>query len=87
MPRPKLRWPQHDRLRARLPRIVLSSAVMGVAIWGLARWLGALLYASGDRYWALALLVAGGLAVYVAASLVTGAFRLSDLRAGFARQR
>ena len=76
-----------DRLRARLPRIVLSSAVMGVAIWGLARWLGALLYAPGDRYWALALLVAGGLAVYVAASLVTGAFRLSDLRAGFARQR
>ncbi|MFM2354720.1 MAG: hypothetical protein RLZZ528_456, partial [Pseudomonadota bacterium] len=38
-------------------------------------------------YWALALLVLGGLAFYVVASLATGAFRPSDLRAGFARQR
>ena len=76
-----------DRLRARIPRIVVASAVMGLAIWVGAWALSGQLGQAGHRYWALALLCLGGLAVYGAASLVTGAFRPSDLRAGFARQR
>ncbi len=76
-----------DRLRARIPRIVVASAVMGLAIWVGAWALSGQLGQAGHRYWALALLCLGGLAVYAAASLVTGAFRPSDLRAGFARQR
>jgi putative peptidoglycan lipid II flippase len=75
-----------DRLRARLPRIAISAAAMGVAVWAGARALAIPLATAGDRYWALALLVGGGLAVYALAALVTGAFRPSDLRAGFARQ-
>jgi putative peptidoglycan lipid II flippase len=76
-----------DRVRARVPRIILSSAIMGVAIWGGAWALSDQLALAGHRYWALALLCVGGMAVYVAACIATGAFRLSDLRAGFAPQR
>jgi putative peptidoglycan lipid II flippase len=76
-----------DRLRSRLPRIAAASALMGAALWAASAFLAAPLEHSGQRYWALALLVLGGLAFYVVASLATGAFRPSDLRAGFARQR
>ncbi len=76
-----------DRVRARIPRIILSSAIMGVAIWGGAWLLSDQLALAGHRYWALALLCLAGMAVYVAASMATGAFRVSDLRAGFAPQR
>lgn len=76
-----------DRLRARLPRIVAASVLMGVTIWAGGQFLAEPLAHSGHRYWALAVLVIGGLAVYVVAAVLTGAFRLTDLRAGFARQR
>jgi putative peptidoglycan lipid II flippase len=76
-----------DRVRARIPRIILSSAIMGAAIWGGAWALSDQLALTGHRYWALALLCLGGMVVYVAASIATGAFRLSDLRAGFSAQR
>jgi putative peptidoglycan lipid II flippase len=76
-----------DRLKARLPRIATASAAMGLAIWVASLLLGEALADARHRYWALALLVLGGLAVYLLASLATGAFRPSDLRAGFARQR
>lgn len=76
-----------DRLRQRLPRIVLASLVMGVAIWGLMQLLGPALDSPGTRYLALAGLVLGGMAAYAAAAVGLGAFRVSDLRAGFRRQR
>lgn len=76
-----------DRLRGRLPRIVLASAVMGLAIWGLKLALGDMLYRPGTRYLALAALVLGGMAAYAVAGMATGAFRASDLRAGLRRQR
>lgn len=74
------------RLRARIWRIAVSSAVMGLFLWLAARGLSDELGMSGHRYWALALLCLSGFAVYGAASLVTGAFRPSDLRAGLSRQ-
>ena len=76
-----------DRLRHRLPRIVAASAVMGVAIWGLMRLLDEMLMTPGARYLALGLLVGGGMAAYAVAAVGFGAFRPSDLRAGFRRQR
>lgn len=76
-----------DRLRARLPRIIAASALMGVTIWAGGQFLAEPLTHSGHRYWAMAVLVIGGFAVYVAAAGLTGAFRLSDFRAGFSRQR
>jgi len=76
-----------DRLRHRLPRIALASAVMGVVLWGLMVVLDQALVTPGTRYLALAALVLGGMAAYGLAAVVCGAVRLSDLSAGFRRQR
>jgi putative peptidoglycan lipid II flippase len=75
------------RLAARARRILVSSAVMGLFLWVAAAFLKDELGMAGHRYWALALLCLSGLVVYGAATLMTGAFRPSDLRAGFARPR
>jgi putative peptidoglycan lipid II flippase len=72
-----------DRLRGRMPRILLASAIMGGFLWAVQMALAE----STGKYVTLAVLVLGGLAVYALAALATGAFRPSDLRAGFARQR
>jgi putative peptidoglycan lipid II flippase len=72
-----------DRLRARMPRILLACAVMGVFLWGAQT----VLAGDTDKYVKLVVLVLGGFVVYALAAVATGAFRPSDLRAGFARQR
>ncbi|MDO7834433.1 murein biosynthesis integral membrane protein MurJ [Sphingobium sp. HBC34] len=69
-------------LRRRLPRLALAALIMGVALWTgeglLDPWLtGAMV----QRYGALALLVGAGVALYGLASFVTGAYRLSDIKA------
>jgi len=70
------------RLRTRLPRIVVSAAAMGIALWGAARGLEAPLAGTQSvRILALAVLVAGGLVVYAALAQATGAARLGELRA------
>ena len=76
-----------DRLRHRLPRIVAASAVMGVALWGVMAGLGDLLYRPGMRYPALVALVLAGMLSYGVALVAMGGFSLSELRAGFRRQR
>jgi putative peptidoglycan lipid II flippase len=76
------------RLRAALPRIVLASVIMGVALVAgadvLAPWLaahnGALI-----RFAALGVLVGGGLLTYFLAAHLSGAFRLGTLRAALRR--
>jgi len=70
-----------SRLRSRLPRIVLSSAAMGVAVWAAARWMAPVLSASlMIRTTGLLLLVLGGAIVFGCAALVTRAAALTDLR-------
>jgi putative peptidoglycan lipid II flippase len=71
------------RLMCALRLMVLSSLIMGVAVWGTAtvlqEWFaapGVVLRASG-----LALLVTAGLAVYGAAALISGAVEVRQLRA------
>ncbi|MFC3442534.1 murein biosynthesis integral membrane protein MurJ [Sphingobium rhizovicinum] len=69
-------------LRRRIPRLALAAAVMGGALWAgedlLDPWLtGAMV----QRYVALAVLVGAGVALYGLASVVTGAYRLSDIKA------
>ena len=76
------------RLRQKLPRIVLSSAVMGVALWFMADVIGPS-FGSGTpllvRAAALAALVGSGLAVYALAVVLTGALDMRQLR-GFLKR-
>ncbi|MRX49638.1 murein biosynthesis integral membrane protein MurJ [Paracoccus sp. S-4012] len=75
------------RLRARVPRIVAASLVMGVVLWFAERALTPMLAAPGERILALALLVGAGVASYAVAALAFGAISRSDLRASLRRQR
>jgi putative peptidoglycan lipid II flippase len=69
-------------LRRRLPRLALAALVMGAALWAgedlLDPWLTGTMV---QRYAALAALVGAGVALYGLACVVTGAYRLSDIRA------
>ncbi|MFQ5785641.1 MAG: murein biosynthesis integral membrane protein MurJ, partial [Alphaproteobacteria bacterium] len=76
-----------SRLRARLPRQALSSALMAAALVGLMVPLEtAFAGATGMRVAALAALVAGGVAVFGLCAQLTGAARLGELRAMLRRQ-
>ncbi|MBF0374898.1 MAG: murein biosynthesis integral membrane protein MurJ [Alphaproteobacteria bacterium] len=70
-----------ERLKRRLPRIVLSSAAMGGALWAASRYM-APLWAGGaaERALGLAALVVGGLALFAALAQLSGAARVSDLK-------
>ena len=70
------------QLRRRLPRLALAALVMGAALIAgeslLEPWLaGAMI----QRYLALAVLVGAGIALYGIACFLTGAYRVSDLKA------
>jgi len=70
-----------SRLKAKLPKIGLASAIMGAALFGAAYLLEPWLFGSALRYGALAGLIAVGMVVYTAAVMLTGALRLSELKA------
>ena len=76
-----------DRFRARLPRILLASAIMGAVLWGGMILLGPMLGSRGWRFAALAMLIGAGMASYALAALALGAIRLSDLKSALRRQR
>ncbi len=69
-----------DRFRARLPRILAASAIMGALLWIGALALAVPLAAPTLRYAALGLLVAAGIAAYFAAAHALGALRFSEIR-------
>jgi len=73
------------RLVRVLPRIIVSSALMGGALWTATHYLSSWLAAGGVRYAALALMVIGGAVVYALASLLTGAVTRQDLRRALKR--
>ncbi|MBM7068128.1 murein biosynthesis integral membrane protein MurJ [Actibacterium sp. 188UL27-1] len=68
------------RLKARILRIILASAIMAGILVGVAWLLGGSLYAPWLRYWALAGLILAGMVGYGVAGHVIGAFKLSELR-------
>ena len=76
------------RLRQRSLRILLASALMGLALWlgavGLDPWLDAGL---AFKLGALLILVFGGLAAFAGLALATGAARLGELRSMLGRRR
>jgi putative peptidoglycan lipid II flippase len=74
-----------DRFRARLPRILAASAVMGAVLWLAALLLGPALGTPTVRYAALAVLIAIGLGTYALAGRALGAFTMADLRGALRR--
>jgi putative peptidoglycan lipid II flippase len=71
------------RLQRTLPRMLLSSAIMGIALWVAADMLEPWLFPTQGaltRGTALAMMVGAGLLVYAVAILVTGALGLRQLR-------
>ena len=68
------------RLCARLPRILVSAAVMGLVLWGLLAWAGDAAISGATRPAWLAVLVGVGAASYFLAAALTGAMRPSELR-------
>lgn len=75
-----------ERLRRRLPRIVLAGAILGVALAALHRALGPMFEGGlGLQLAALAALVLGGMVVFGLAIQITGGGRLGELRAAFRR--
>jgi putative peptidoglycan lipid II flippase len=73
------------RLKSKLPRILLASAVMGAVLYGAALLLGPALETPTVRYPALAALVAVGIVAYFAAGMLLRAFSLSDFKAALRR--
>ena len=75
-----------DRMRNRLPRIVLASALMGGVLLGLAHLMATPLADPVWRYGALAALIGAGIVSYFGSGVVLGAFRPADFK-GLRRQR
>jgi len=77
-----------DRLKTKLPRILLSGLLMGGVLLGGTRLLAANFQETAHfmaSLWALAVLVAGGIFAYFALAHVTGAMTLSELKAAVKR--
>ena len=70
-----------ERLRSRLPRMVLAAAVLGLVLVGLTRLLEAPLAGTEiERIGALAALVVAGLGLFAWLAQVTGAARLGEIK-------
>ncbi|MDR0809605.1 MAG: polysaccharide biosynthesis C-terminal domain-containing protein, partial [Gemmobacter sp.] len=76
-----------DRLRSRLPRIVLACLVMAAVLWGLVLALGPALDAQRWRWLALGVLVGGGMASYFGTGFLIGAFRAAEFKAALRRRK
>ncbi|WP_108501616.1 murein biosynthesis integral membrane protein MurJ [Paracoccus indicus] len=70
------------RLVRAFPRILVASALMAAALWGMRECLEA---ADASRGVGLAILVFGGAAIYFSLAFITGAYRLSELKAAVRR--
>jgi len=74
------------RLRGRVPRILMASFCMAVALWGAHQGLADMLAGrSGERIAALAALVACGLVTFAVVAPLLGAARIADLRRALRR--
>ena len=76
------------RLRRCVPRLILASALMGIAVWwGAGMLAGPLGGDEARRIAALAGLVAVGGGLFALMSFVTGAVKLQDLRSAMSRRK
>ncbi|MHC0052414.1 murein biosynthesis integral membrane protein MurJ [Actibacterium sp. D379-3] len=74
-----------DRFKRRIVRIIATSALMGVLLYGAAGVLAPWLSAGRIRYLALMLLVVFGMVSYFGLGHLLGAFRLSEFRRAMRR--
>ena len=74
------------RNKKRLPLIILSTLIMAATLLGLS-WTLQVNFAEGTHFihalWGLLILVGGGIVSYFMAAQLTGAFRISELKAAF----
>lgn len=76
-----------DRFRARVPRMMLASALMGLVLWALMVTLAGPLATPGIRTAALGAMVLVAMAVYFSTVLLIGGMSWVELRGAFRRQR
>lgn len=74
-----------DRLKRRVPRILLSSVLMGLALWFAIEWLWQNDALSITRVITMAGLVSGGLLIYAVTAQLSGATSFSELKATLKR--
>jgi putative peptidoglycan lipid II flippase len=75
------------RFRRRVPRILLASAMMGIALWGMSLALGDVLLLPGLRTVALAGVVLAGMVIYFVSCALTGGMSWAEISAALRRQR
>ncbi len=77
-----------DRSKMRIPLIVLSTLIMAAVLLGLS-WVLQDNFAEGTHFihavWGLAVLIIAGIGSYFAAAQISGAFRISELKAALKR--
>jgi putative peptidoglycan lipid II flippase len=76
-----------DRFLARVPRMVLASALMGLVLWGLMTALAGPLATPGIRTAALGSMILAAMAVYFSTVLLIGGMSWVELKGAFRRQR
>jgi putative peptidoglycan lipid II flippase len=78
-----------DQFKRALPRILISSVVMGVGLYALSWFLAPYIGGSTGfavRFTALMVLIGGGLGLYALAAWLTGAIRPNQFKAAFRRK-
>jgi putative peptidoglycan lipid II flippase len=76
-----------ERFRARVPRIILASALMGLLLWAMGTALAGPLATPGIRTAALAAMVLAAMAGYFGTVLLIGGMSWVELKGAFRRQR
>jgi putative peptidoglycan lipid II flippase len=76
-----------DRFRARVPRMIIASALMGLVLWGLMVALAGPLATPGIRTAALGAMVLAAMVVYFSTVLLIGGMSWVELKGAFRRQR
>lgn len=76
-----------DRFVARVPRIVLASALMGLVLWGLMAALAGPLATPGIRTAALGGMILAAMVVYFGTVMLIGGMSWAELRGALRRQR
>ena len=73
------------RFKTRIPRILISAAIMGAALLLLTTLLDAMLHTPTWRYLALAIIVTAAITLYFTATHITGALKLTDIKTALKR--